>query len=429
VNSSLIAATKVNPAARTPERVAPRNLSATPALPQPPGHVLLTDGQERSAAAAARSLAASGYEVGAAAYRPLAPGSWSSSCGGRYRVTDPRRGLRRFTQEISRIASRDQFSAVLPGSDVGLLAISRHRELLPPGVRHGLPAKEVVEDCLRKTVLAREAQLAGLDSPTTIACLDIAQAHRAAESVGFPLLLKPRRTIFHTETGIMQRPATLIRDHDELTARVPDYGTPCLMQRRERGVVVSFAGVITEGALEAWVFSRYRRTWPAQAGPVSFSVTAEPPPKLIGTVRRLLCGLGWQGPFELELIERAPGEFCAIDFNPRLYGSLALGARAGVSLAAIWCDRLLERPTPRQRFARPGWAYRWEDAELRHVALALRQRAPLRAASILIPRPRTAHPYFSWRDPAPLLARGSEIVRNLVRKARGAIGSGTLSGA
>jgi len=382
-----------------------------------PGRVLLTDGQERSAVAAARSLAARGYQVGAAAHRSLAAGNWSSSCAQSFRVTDPRRSLRDHAAEIGAIAKAHDYGAVITGSDAGLLALSRHRDLLPPAVRHGLPDAEVVEDCLLKTSLAAHAERAGIACPTTIVCDRLEQAKQAAQVVGYPLMLKPRRTIFATGEGIVQRPSILIADEDALIKRFDKYGSPCLIQRRELGGICSFAGVVAEGALVAWVFSHYERTWPATAGPVSLAITAEPPAELVASVGALLRDLGWQGLFELELIERAPAEFGAIDFNPRLYGSLALGCSAGVPLAAIWADRLHGRPA-RPLSAAPGHTYRWGDADLRHALYALRKGSPRRFASILTPRAGTTHPYFGWRDPAPLVARGLEIARNRWHRVR-----------
>jgi carbamoylphosphate synthase large subunit len=46
-------------------------------------------------------------------------------------------------------------------------------------------------------------------------------------------------------------------------------------------------------------------------------------------VSELVGHLGWQGISELELLERRDRELLPIDFNPRVYGSLALANKAG----------------------------------------------------------------------------------------------------
>jgi hypothetical protein len=108
-----------------------------------------------------------------------------------------------------------------------------------------------------------------------------------------------------------------------------------------------------------------------------------------------------------------------IDFNPRLYGSLALAARAGVPLPAIWFDWLLRGEGAAIR-APAGFHYRWEDAEMRHVLRALRRRQFRAAASIVRPRRRTAHAFFRWDDPAPLVARVISAVRTSLQIRRAA---------
>ena len=66
--------------------------------------------------------------------------------------------------------------------------------------------------------------------------------------------------------------------------------------------------------------------------------------KLRSRVSALLTDLGWEGLFELELIEREDGGWHAIDMNPRPYGSMALAIGAGCNLPALWCRHLLGAP-------------------------------------------------------------------------------------
>jgi hypothetical protein len=217
-------------------------------------------------------------------------------------------------------------------------------------------------------------------------------------------VLKPRSTVFGGDGGRREQASIVAEDAKALERELPEFGLPFLLQRHEPGPLVSLAGVFADGRLRGRVFSRYRRTWPPHAGPVSCSETVEAPPALVDRTAALLIALGWQGIFELELIERGPESFGAIDFNPRLYGSLALAARAGVPLPALWCDWLLGREVEASE-ARAGLHYRWEDAELRNLARALRERRLRDLGSILRPHRGTAHAYFRWHDPGPLIAR------------------------
>jgi len=385
--------------------------------------VLIIDAQERSAAAACRTLRAAGYRVGAACSSRPAPGQWSLACSKRYTLSNPRLGGRRYAEEAAAIAASDGYFTVMPGADASLLAVSRNRDVFGEGVDLSLPPVEVVETCVNKVDLIEAAAGVGLDVPETVVCETVADARAAGGELGFPLLLKPRSSVFEHGGAIRERASFLAPDADALESRLPEFGLPCLLQRREAGCAMSFAGVFAEGRLLGAVWSRYRRVWPQSAGSVSFSESVDVPRPLAERVEGFLTAMRWQGIFELELIERSPESYGAIDFNPRLYGSLALAARAGVPLPAIWCD-WLSGHQGEVRTARAGFHYRWEDAELRNMIAHLRGHHLLAATSVIRPRRRCAHAFFAWNDPGPLLARALELRMRYSAIRKGSDGAG-----
>jgi predicted ATP-grasp superfamily ATP-dependent carboligase len=300
-------------------------------------------------------------------------------------------------------ASRGGFVAVLPGSDASLLAISNCRDAFGDRVALGLPSREVVDRCVNKVMLVDDTTAAGIATPATVACADPGEAVAVAARLGYPVLLKPRQTVFHQGGALLQRQSFIAHDEAALMAAVPGFGLPCILQRYESGGVFSIAGVVAGGEVLAPAFSRYLRTWPPDAGPVSFSRTESPPPELLGRVAALMHAVGWQGIFELELIGKDDGGFATIDFNPRLYGSIALAARAGAPIPAVWCDWMLKGRTETCA-ARPGVYYRWEEAEARTLLRRLRRGKILRALSVMRPRRPLARAYLRWSDPGPAAA-------------------------
>lgn len=354
--------------------------------------------------AAARSLAGAGFRVGAVAAHPHAATHWSRACWRRYVAPDPRLDAGAFVEALARIFESAAFSMLIPGSDAALLAISSHRVDLPPWALRGLPPHPAVDASLDKRRLAEAAQTAGLPQPPSVACATLEQALDAARAIGFPVLLKPRSTVFAAPDGsLRQRSSRIVRDERELRTLASEYGFPCLVQGRLAGEVFSLGGVMAETGIAPAVMARYERTWPPAAGNAAYAATVEPPRPLVSRAGRLLEAVGWRGLFELELIRRSRDSFVPIDLNPRPYGSLALASAAGAPLAVEWC-RFLTGERPSRVAARPGYRYRWEEAELRHLWWSLR-RGRLRAAlAALRPRRRTVHAYFHWRDPAPLAA-------------------------
>lgn len=382
-----------------------------------PRRVLLTNGEERSMLAACRSLDAAGYQVSAAAFAPFAAAHGSRCCTERLRITDPAVDGERFIEDLARALAARPYAVLLPGSDRALLAISHWREHLEGLTRIGLPAPELLARALDREVLASAAAAAGLTPPESIRCAGPQEGIAAARTLGFPVILKSLHTVRLSGSTVQQAPPSRrCATESELAAAMSAHQEPFLVQRTERGAPLSCAGVIAGGRLLAVAVARYRRTWPPDAGNVAFAETIDPPPTLPETVRELMIDIGWEGIFELELIQTDDGRLVPIDLNPRPYGSLALAVAAGAPLAAIWCDWLLGRE-PRVVSARPGVRYRWEDADLRHLTWQL-QRGHLRAAAhVLRPHRRVVHAHFQLADPLPLLMRALYVARASTRTA------------
>jgi predicted ATP-grasp superfamily ATP-dependent carboligase len=329
-------------------------------------------------------------------------------------ASDPRQDEARFVEELSNIVRSASYRLLVTGSDASLLAVSRHRERFEPFVELGLPPADVVERCVSKQALVHTAPGAGLDSPETEVCADEAEARAAARRFGYPVVVKPRSTVSARNGGAVQRAGALVRDDASLAALWPRYGNPSLIQRCLDGETVSFSGVAADGRLLAYGVSRYDRTWPPEGGAVSFAQTIEPPPGLHRKVENLIRALGWQGVFELELIQQG-SRFAAIDFNPRLFGSLELITRAGAPLTVAWCDWVLGFGAAESE-ARPGYHYRWEDSEARNLWRRLREGRIRSALSILRPRRQMTRSFFRLTDPAPLVARVVLLLTHRMRR-------------
>ena len=374
--------------------------------------ILVTDGEIRSVVGACRGLAAEGFRVGAVAGSRPAPAHWSRSCRDRYSLPQPLEDSEGFVDGLARVLSSGDYAVLIPGSDATLMTISRERARLEPHVALGLPSHETVESSFSKLRLADAASQTDLAAPETAMCDGVDRALAAADRMGYPVLLKPVSSLTEVD-GVPVRVGSIrVEDPDKLARRAPEYGLPFLIERTVPGEIVSFAGVFADGRLLATAVSRYLRTWYPDGGNVCFSETIEADPSLTERVVALLGILGWQGIFELELIERPDRSYAAIDLNPRVYGSVALAVAAGANLPAVWAQWLLGR-APLPVAARPGMRYRWEDADLRHALKLARSGQRAKAVGILRPRRRTTHPYFAPDDPGPLAARAFELIGKL----------------
>jgi predicted ATP-grasp superfamily ATP-dependent carboligase len=377
---------------------------------------LVTEVGERGALEACRGLHAAGYAVSGVAPTRLAPGHWSRSVELRLRLPDPREDEAGFVGALAGALRETRHDVLLPGGEGSMLAISRRRELLGD-VPHGLPPDEVVDRALDKVALLEAAEASGLAPPPSRVCTTTEEARAAARSLRYPVVVKPPRSIVRTDGRMQQQAIAIAEDEEALESAAAGSARPFIVQRFETEAVrVSCAGVRLAGELRALAVARFQRMWPPRAGAASSAETIEPPPGLVTRVEALLDAIGWEGIFEVEVLGFAKGRFATMDLNPRVFGWMALAGGAGANLAAIWCNALRGSEGP-VTVARPGVAYRWEDAELLHVLRRLRAGEIRKAAKVLRPRKPTVYGYGRWRDPAPLAARLVDAaVRNLDRR-------------
>jgi len=266
-----------------------------------------------------------------------------------------------------------------------------------------------VQRSVDKLLLLRAAASAGLAAPASHACSASSEAVAAAAELGYPVIVKPSRSFLPSGEGLRQRRVSVVEDEAALAEAVRSYPPPFIVQRFEHARFLSCTGVIADGRLLALTTSRVPRLWPPTAGMQSFSETVSVPAGLAPRIRALLGELGWEGIFQLQMLERAEGCLSVIDLNPRLFGSMTLDQLAGANLAAIWCKWLLGgRPTP--VIASLGFRYRWEEGELCHLVWQVRRARFRAAAAVLLPHRRVAHAWFRVSDPAPLLARVLQLV-------------------
>jgi predicted ATP-grasp superfamily ATP-dependent carboligase len=377
--------------------------------------VLVTDGEQRAVLAACRGLARAGYRVAAAAVTRPAAAHWSRSVSERWHVPDPRVDEAAFAARLAEIVAAGRYDVVLPGTDVSLLAVSGQRERFEHATLLGLPPHATVERSVDKVALLEASTEVGLAPPPSVVCASAADAAAAAEELGYPLALKPARSFVPSRDGLVQRTTAIVPDRRTLEQVASELEAPFIAQRLEREpAIVSFSGVAAGGRLAAVAVARYRRTWPASAGSAAFAETVAPPAGLTERVEELLARLGWQGIFELELFDQGEGRLAAVDFNPRVFGWMALAVAAGANLPAVWCDRLLGRDGP-PAIARPGVAYRWEEGDLRHLVRRLGEGRLGAAAAVLRPRRHVVHAHFRLDDPAPLAARPVWLLRRALR--------------
>ena len=369
--------------------------------------ILLLGNAHYGCLAAVRALRGAGYEPWLALYESGTYVERSSAKAGTVLVPDPKCDGEDFVHELAAAAMRLSVVAVLPSADSHLLALAGH-EADFAGIALGTPSREIVERATNKDLLPELAATAGLQTPPT------AKAVRGnSETVsmfGFPAIVKPRASRMQNPDGTLSalkaRYVTTEQATKEALEAFP--GKEGLVQPYISGQLCSVSGVSWEGELICALHQRSPRIWPVPTGESAWAQTIRPDTKLEQGVGRLLQAIGWSGIFQVQFIHSSCGEHYAIDFNPRIYGSLALAVAAGLNLPCIWTDLLLNR-RPDVGGYLVGTHFRHEEKDVRALAWMLVNGELRGALQGIIPRRGTTHAVFSRRDPMPLLTSAEKL--------------------
>ncbi|HEV8410243.1 MAG TPA: hypothetical protein VGQ30_07025, partial [Gemmatimonadaceae bacterium] len=200
--------------------------------------VLITDGDERAALAASRSLIAAGHRV-------VVTGAASRTLAGVSRGAipvairaDPLREPSAYVYEVMRRADHLDVTVLLPISDPSVEAFLEHRSELPPGILLPFPSLASYRAASDKIGMMDCARRAGLDAPESILIDSPAELGPFSAEL-FPAIMKPHRSVVTGPDGRRIKCAVeFVADESELQsalAKLPSGAFPVLVQRRIRG--------------------------------------------------------------------------------------------------------------------------------------------------------------------------------------------------
>jgi predicted ATP-grasp superfamily ATP-dependent carboligase len=378
-------------------------------------NILITDGNERSALAAARSLVAAGHDVHVASGQ-----RWSlagASRGARScRVTaDPLGDPRAYAGEIGRLSATLGHELVLPVTDASVEALLEHRDLLPPRVVLPLPDLATFRRASDKAAMLEAAGAAGFAVPETVV-LGSQRDFRPPPQEFFPAVLKPHRSLIPTDAGGRRKLSVeFVADAASCRAalaNLPDAAFPVLLQRRVRGPGEGLFALRWDGRMVATFAHRRLREKPPAGGVSVYRESIAPPPELVAAGTQLLGGLAWQGVAMVECKrDLATGRHVVMEVNGRLWGSLQLAIDAGVDFPSLLVRCASGERVPIVTGYRAGVRSRWFWGDVDHLYLRLRNGDGAssdegRLAAIrdfLRFHPGDREEIWRWRDPAPFL--------------------------
>lgn len=310
--------------------------------------ILVLDGQTNQALACVRSLGKAGHRVLIASCRHAPLAAWSRHCACRVRIQGETRAA--FTS-LRAWAVEHGVGVVLPLTERSCLLLNAEREEWEAaGVTVGCDLASALEKSFDKARTLRLAAECGVRFPRTVFPASAAEYHEAAEAVGFPCVVKPRRSnAWDGERFLPDRGCGYAGSHDELASliesrRQGDGGWP-LIQAYVEGQGKGAFALCERGRVVAWfAHERLRDVNPTGSGS-SLRRAVTLPERIRAPAERLLAAMRWHGPAMVEFRDDGRGEPYLMEVNGRFWNSLQLAVDAGVDFPRLWVEVL-----------RGGWA-------------------------------------------------------------------------
>jgi D-aspartate ligase len=360
---------------------------------------------------------------------------WSRHCAGKH-VVPPVADDRLLLSEFDKLSrSLGDRPVLYYGTDAMLLLIARNCGFFADRFRFRMPARELVEKLVDKSLFAELARSLELPVPMTLGSGEIGGASEILERIGLPCLFKPAVHIgwfkARAEHGLSPHKALRAETWAELQDRYEElraHRTPFVVQRYVRGgedCIYSYHAYLDAHSRPLGEFvGKKLRTYPKHAG-VSTFLELVKDPEVLDAGRHASERLALVGPLKLDFKRDAEsGELFLLEVNARFTLWNHLGAVSGVNLPALAYADLTGEPSA----AAPG-DYR---TDVRWLSFGNDVRAYLREyrkdktlglrgwlASLRGP---VIYDIFAWDDPLPLaknaLNYGEALARRLLPRRR-----------
>lgn len=376
-------------------------------------NVLVLDGAQRAALATVRSLGRAGYPVTVAEEKAGSLAAASHYCRGERVYPSPATGAAQFLDWMERQGQSGEFHAVLPITEITTDLLLRHRHRWP-SLTLPFAGIDTIDALTDKVSLYRRATALGVPVPDSVIVSSDADLTIAQRQIGFPAILKPRRSRLWTGDGFRATSVRRVHDRGELDAllALPEFSDEAfLYQRCVPGEGQGLFALYRHGTPVVFFGHRRLREKPPEGGVSVLSESCHPDERLRAYAQRLLDDAQWHGVAMVEFkVCPREGPFL-MEINARFWGSLQLAVDAGIDFPRLLLDDALGRGTTVPPVLQTGRRLRWFLGDLDRLYLVLKHARDHGGARVMTEiarflRPdfgRTRHEVFRWDDPRPAL--------------------------
>ncbi|AMR33629.1 biotin carboxylase [Mucilaginibacter sp. PAMC 26640] len=254
-------------------------------------------------------------------YESLEPGIYLHNLVDKtYQIPYPSAGSEALAQRLQFIQGKENMSVLIPNFDAELhnfIKISAALRVM--GIQTCLPSHKQLNAC-SKPNLAAFGNQHNLYVPETRTILKADDLHIAGEELNYPMVVKGK---FY-EAEVVHNSVQAVNAFYRLSAK---WGTPIMAQQFIKGTEINVAGLADgKGTIISAV--PMRKLYITDKGKAWAGITIADE-KLIAIAQQFAAGSGWNGGFELELMQDKKGKLFIMEINPRFPAWVYLTAAAG----------------------------------------------------------------------------------------------------
>jgi len=376
------------------------------------GRVLVTDAGERNVVAAVRSLGKKGVTVVAGEESRVAMSFFSKYCRERLVYPSPRTAPQQWLEWLLDELSKRQYDMLMPMDDETVSIASKNRDLIREYTKVPVPDFATLLRARDKSQTMQIAMQEGVAYPKTFFVKAINEVELAIERLGFPVVIKPRKSSGSRGIVYVRQKDKLVENYLRIHSKypfpmiqeyIPPGGQSC-------GVFLLF----NKDSEPRAVFAHRRlREFPMTGGPSTLreSIYA---PELVEMATRILKAMNWYGVAMAEFKQDPrDGQYKLMEINPRFWGSLELSILAGVDfpylLYKMEMDGDIEPVTEYQEGVRCRWLL---PGDILHF-IYNPKRFKLEPSFFDFSKNNRQDDFISWRDPGPTLGFFLVVLRDL----------------
>lgn len=242
-----------------------------------------------------------------------------------------------YCQEILGIIESEQPDYLVCTQEETIIRLNEIREeLINTGVKLTFPDKQLMDMALDKSLTIKVAENLGVPIPMTLSCDSMEKLDEIEETIGYPVVIKPKRSIFNGTEGIVKTTGPSYASNAEQLREILNNSeipiSDYLFQKYIKGKGVG-GFFLTDAAgkiLLSFAHKRILDVNPTGSGSC-LRESVDLNKEVFDYSKKLLEGIKWQGVAMVEFRMGDDGICYLMEINGRFWGSLALGEAAGIN--------------------------------------------------------------------------------------------------